>query len=574
VSKHVHRGPRTRHHRADRTVGHTALVHNKILPIAAAVLALVIGLVVVHRQGASAAAAPVVSIYANNAVPVLTAEQDPHAVELGVTFKVAADGNVVGLRYYKSAQNTGAHTGTLWSSSGKALASATFTGESASGWQTLRFSSAVALKAGVDYVASYHTNAGYYAQQENAFASGATIGNPTIRALSGTYLYGRAGFPRNIWHNAAYYVDVLFQPIGKLRSSLGGTTSSSSVQSSSPAPVSSSTKTSASASHSVSQSQTSSSAAAPSTSHTQSTSVSSSSAAAPTKSASSAAPPVVGGGSPISGSGTSSTVPTSFPNSSNTGVPAGTTLTNYTGTCTLGAGAVIDAKTINCNLVIKGAGVTITRSQINGTVTSDHSASGSSTSSVSVTDSYINGGNQETFPTFGYDSVTLLRDEVVGGPYSVQCNSNCSVTDSYLHGQYISPGSAAHINAFLTNGGSGFVLKHNTVWCSVSQTSGDGGCSGDASLFGDFAPIKNATFTDNYFHSTHGSYCVYAGWEPSKSYPIPSNVVITNNVFQRGTDLGQHGYTCGYFGPDTSFYSGNSNVWSGNVYDDGTAVSS
>ncbi len=79
-------------------------------------------------------------------------------VELGVKFTADTDGHVSGVRFYKSAANTGPHTGSLWGSDGTLLATATFTGETASGWQTVTFSPAVAVTAGTTYVASYHTH--------------------------------------------------------------------------------------------------------------------------------------------------------------------------------------------------------------------------------------------------------------------------------------------------------------------------------------------------------------------------------------------------------------------------------
>ena len=45
-------------------------------------------------------------------------------------------GTVTGVRFYKAAANTGTHIGSLWSATGTQLASATFTNETASGWQT------------------------------------------------------------------------------------------------------------------------------------------------------------------------------------------------------------------------------------------------------------------------------------------------------------------------------------------------------------------------------------------------------------------------------------------------------
>ena len=41
---------------------------------------------------------------------------DASAVELGVKFRADVDGFVTGIRYYKSAANTGTHIGNLWTS--------------------------------------------------------------------------------------------------------------------------------------------------------------------------------------------------------------------------------------------------------------------------------------------------------------------------------------------------------------------------------------------------------------------------------------------------------------------------
>lgn len=67
-----------------------------------------------------------------------TPEADPNAVELGVKFRSDATGFISGIRFYKTADNTGAHTGTLWSSAGLNLGTvpaASSSGESATGWQ-------------------------------------------------------------------------------------------------------------------------------------------------------------------------------------------------------------------------------------------------------------------------------------------------------------------------------------------------------------------------------------------------------------------------------------------------------
>src|SRR5713226_5513688 len=94
-------------------------------------LALIAGLA---TTGVSAAGTTGVSLW-DSTVPLGGADADNSAVELGVRFRSDSGGFITGLRFYKYATNTGAHVGNLWSSAGALLATATFTGESVSGWQ-------------------------------------------------------------------------------------------------------------------------------------------------------------------------------------------------------------------------------------------------------------------------------------------------------------------------------------------------------------------------------------------------------------------------------------------------------
>ena len=73
------------------------------------------------------------------------------------------DGRITGIRFYKGTTNTGTHVGHLWTRTGTMLAEATFTGETARGWQQVSFASPVDVTAGTTYVASYHAPNGNYA---------------------------------------------------------------------------------------------------------------------------------------------------------------------------------------------------------------------------------------------------------------------------------------------------------------------------------------------------------------------------------------------------------------------------
>ena len=81
-------------------------------------------------------------MFGQNYTPAVTSENDTAAYELGVKFQTSVSGWVAGVRFYKGSGNTGTHTGSLWTSSGTRLATGTFTNETASGWQTLKFTNA------------------------------------------------------------------------------------------------------------------------------------------------------------------------------------------------------------------------------------------------------------------------------------------------------------------------------------------------------------------------------------------------------------------------------------------------
>ncbi|WP_345444756.1 ice-binding family protein, partial [Actinoallomurus vinaceus] len=83
------------------------------------------------------------TLWTNTDIPDVASYNDTSAVTLGVKFRASTNGTVTGIRFYKGSLNTGTHTGTLWTSSGQLLATATFTGESASGWQQMNFTAPV-----------------------------------------------------------------------------------------------------------------------------------------------------------------------------------------------------------------------------------------------------------------------------------------------------------------------------------------------------------------------------------------------------------------------------------------------
>ena len=100
-------------------------------------------------------------------------------------------------------------------SDGTLLASATFTNETSTGWQTVLFSDPVSITAGTTFVASYHSN-GHYASTSNYFTTAHTDGPLTAFAVDNgvfTYSDGNA-FPTTSFNATNYWVDVLFSSNG------------------------------------------------------------------------------------------------------------------------------------------------------------------------------------------------------------------------------------------------------------------------------------------------------------------------------------------------------------------------
>jgi hypothetical protein len=151
----------------------------------------------------------------------MTQASDSKPVELGVKFTTSIDGFITGVRFYKATGNTGTHVGNLWSAGGALLARATFSAETASGWQQVNFANPVPVTANTIYVASYHAPNGNYAADLNFFApNGVTNGPVTLLGSNasggnGVYRYSSTTtFPSSTFNATNYWVDLVFSDTG------------------------------------------------------------------------------------------------------------------------------------------------------------------------------------------------------------------------------------------------------------------------------------------------------------------------------------------------------------------------
>ena len=162
------------------------------------------------------------TIWPSSAVPSTPDSGANSQCNMGVRFQSSEAGTISGIRFYKSAANTGTHIGTLYTNTGTVLAQATFSGESASGWQQVNFTP-VSITANTSYVAAYMAQNGHFASDSNYFYTSA-YSNPPLTALicntsggqgDGIYVFNSGeAFPTGSYCQN-FWVDVVFNGIAR-----------------------------------------------------------------------------------------------------------------------------------------------------------------------------------------------------------------------------------------------------------------------------------------------------------------------------------------------------------------------
>jgi hypothetical protein len=175
-----------------------------------------------------------VGIFPSNSFPASTTSNDTPSPNTaggqatGVRFVSTVAGYVKGIRYYKTAGRTGTNTGQLYTNNGVTLlGSVVFTGESATGWQQMLFTTPVPVQANTQYLASVFNSAGNYVE-DNDFYLNHSVTNGTMTAIAdgcngcssqpdltfntnGPWGYmATAGAPLNAFRSANYWDDIVF----------------------------------------------------------------------------------------------------------------------------------------------------------------------------------------------------------------------------------------------------------------------------------------------------------------------------------------------------------------------------
>lgn len=162
------------------------------------------------------------SIFTSETPVVTDASDAAPGLTLGTLFQSDIDGAISGIRWYYPATLPGtAVVGLLYSytdeSTGTELARATFSSPSAGAWNTVTFSSPVAITASTKYVACVLTLDRYVATSALFASSGITnghltaIANDDLSTTNGKFHVGSsAAYPEQHFGASCYFVDVLF----------------------------------------------------------------------------------------------------------------------------------------------------------------------------------------------------------------------------------------------------------------------------------------------------------------------------------------------------------------------------
>lgn len=276
--------------------------------------------------------------------------------------------------------------------------------------------------------------------------------------------------------------------------------------------------------------------------------------------------------------------PPPFPTADSTGVPAGVSLSTYTGPTTITSCQTISNKTINSDLIIRASNgqktiynsesaakanscVKIINTRIKGLVDDLYTSRGNGP--VFFADSEIANPSARDVAAVSDTNVHMWRSYVHGARSGVQCDGFCEIHDSYVLADRES--GNAHMDAFISNGayGAPTLLDHNSFLCKPTTGVPNGaGCAADVGLFPDFSAQSFVTMTNNQFLATDAAYyCLHSPYEPAKPYGTQGHDnVFRDNVFQKGTSG-----KCG--GADAVYdWNNSAGKWCRNLYDDGTKV--
>lgn len=228
-----------------------------------------------------------------------------------------------------------------------------------------------------------------------------------------------------------------------------------------------------------------------------------------------------------------------YPDETNTGVPAGTTLTS-SGSITINTnGAIVQDLDISGQIIVNADNVTIRRVRI--TSWDYYPIAYTEHTGLLVEDSEIIGLSENVTAGMSFDNYTARRVIVTGCADGFKANANVLIEDCYVHS--LAVGQDTHNDGVQCTGGSDVTLRHNTF-----KLGGQNGISAVIQFGNEWGTNDNWLVENNLIDG--GGWSINASNDPQDN----TNVQIINNRFTR-----RAGYGVGSVGGAT---------WTGNYYDD------
>jgi hypothetical protein len=209
-----------------------------------------------------------------------------------------------------------------------------------------------------------------------------------------------------------------------------------------------------------------------------------------------------------------------MPTADTAGVPAGVTLTNYTGPMTITTpGTVIDGKIINGTLTVKASNVTIRNCIIQNFGWWGIEGENSPNLHVEYCD-FIGAGATTATNSAILGSGTFIGNDIQGVAIGIQLTDGAStVRDNYIH-DLRSKTADPHFDGITCLGRQkGVIIEHNTI--SVPQSGG----TASILIANTFGPVDDVLINNNLMYGDP-SYTVY--------FTNATNIVFTNNYVDRG----------------------------------------
>jgi Ca2+-binding RTX toxin-like protein len=221
-----------------------------------------------------------------------------------------------------------------------------------------------------------------------------------------------------------------------------------------------------------------------------------------------------------------STIPTGFPNSSNTGLPAGVNLTSSGSIVVTKSGTVLDGLDIHGNVYIANgvSNVTIQNCRITTSEYAGIQAAGSGL--ITVQNCELNGLGK-TDGSYGIDAAgNFLNNNIHGFENGISPGSNSVVKGNYIHNL----SDTGHPDGIALHGGQSNVLIENNTVIGIGN--------GDVYITNDFGSISNVTVNHNYLGGNTDIgppvYTIYVvGGKPGGG--TISGISITDNYVEKGT---------------------------------------